>query len=219
MRLESEQAREALENGKRDVLGKQFVLDAEINILKDLNQRMQTISDDTQKSMNQKNMELARENGELWNDLSDLEKAYENLLKTYKQRQTDNDDMTNKITNEGKEEDVRVIRHDLQMDRNKKVIADKETKINELKAKLAQKQNELDSKPNYQKAMQEQEEFKVKIEPAYVELKMLEDEVEQLKEVREIQEAKKQELEESKKHLEVENEKLKDDIKRKKIQD
>ena len=153
MRLESEQAREALENGKRDVLGKQFVLDAEINILKDLNQRMQTISDDTQKSMNQKNMELARENGELWNDLSDLEKAYENLLKTYKQRQTDNDDMTNKITNEGKEEDVRVIRHDLQMDRNKKVIADKETKINELKAKLAQKQNELDSKPNYQKAM------------------------------------------------------------------
>ena len=219
MRLESEQAREALENGKRDVLGKQFVLDAEINILKDLNQRMQTISDDTQKSMNQKNMELARENGELWNDLSDLEKAYENLLKTYKQRQTDNDDMTNKITNEGKEEDVRVIRHDLQMDRNKKVIADKETKINELKAKLAQKQNELDSKPNYQKAMQEQEEFKVKIEPAYVELKMLEDEVEQLKEVREIQEVKKQELEESKKHLEVENEKLKDDIKRKKIQD
>ena len=85
MRLESEQAREALENEKRDVLGRQFVLDAEINILKDLNQRMQTISDDTQKSMNQKNMELARENGELWNDLSDLEKAYENLLKTYKQ--------------------------------------------------------------------------------------------------------------------------------------
>ena len=56
--------------------------------------------------MNQKNMELARENGELWNDLSDLEKAYENLLKTYKQRQTDNDDMTNKITNEEKEEEV-----------------------------------------------------------------------------------------------------------------
>ncbi len=106
MRLESEQARETLENNKRDVLGKQFVLDAEINILKDLNQRMQTISDETQKTMNQKNMELARENGELWNDLSDLEKAYENLLKTYKQRQTDNDDMTNKITNEGKEEDV-----------------------------------------------------------------------------------------------------------------
>ena len=87
--------------------------------------------------MNQKNMELARENGELWNDLSDLEKAYENLLKTYKQRQTDNDDMTNKITNEGKEEDVWVVRHELQMTRNKKVIADKETKINELKAKLA----------------------------------------------------------------------------------
>ena len=87
--------------------------------------------------MNQKNMELARENGELWNDLSDLEKAYENLLKTYKQRQTDNDDMTNKITNEGKEEEVWVVRHELQMTRNKKVIADKETKINELKAKLA----------------------------------------------------------------------------------
>ena len=48
---------------------------------------------------------------------------------------------------------------------------------------------------------------------------MLEDEVEQLKEVREIQEAKKQELEEKKKHLEVDNEKLKDDLKRKRIQD
>ena len=48
---------------------------------------------------------------------------------------------------------------------------------------------------------------------------MLEDEVEQLKEVREIQEAKKQELEEKKKHLEVDNEKLTDDLKRKRIQD
>ena len=52
MRLDMEKDRESLENDKWDVLGKQFVLDAEINILKDLNQWMQEISDDTQRTMN-----------------------------------------------------------------------------------------------------------------------------------------------------------------------
>lgn len=201
-----------LEKSRLNVLGEQFVLDAQINIMSDFNKRKMDMFQNFEEKTLKDIRDLERRYQELYNDRTQLDGDLDGIGKDLKICNEDNYSHNMLLTKEEKADEVNLLRYNREKDADEILIAEKEEQIAALEAQLADIQSKFEANGEYQENKKLFNETGTKIETNYIDLSILNAQVQELDEARELYDRIKEEELEEKKRLEERHEELLKDL-------
>ena len=199
MRKDYNQQKDDMEKEKLRVLGDQFVLDSQINIMTDLNNRMEEVAESA-KINNIKDLKI--EEHKLKQRRIELENFMESLGRDLGESTKDNYEFNMQLTKEEEADNVTIERFTKAKEADEVLIEQKKGEIGTLETQLAEIMAKFEQNKDYQDNRQIAEDFREKIEVSYVDLNILNAKVMELEAAREMYDRIKEDELEEKKRLE-----------------
>lgn len=212
MRRDFDKKTEELNKFKLKVAEQQFVLDSQINVMQEQNQKIEDSQKEYDFNTKKRLFELEREFKDTSKQRFDLEnecRAFES--ETHRENE---ENYNNKMSLEKDKqfEELLNTRFKLDKDLQEALVQDKDKKIAELKAAREAVKQQFESNVELQNSLKEADDLRLQIEDANVKLELLQIQVKELEDATEFLNDKKEELDEQKKAAYVKNEELKKEL-------
>jgi len=212
MRRDYDRKIEELNKYKLNVVGEQFVLDSQINVMQEQNQKIEDTQREYDFTTKKRLFELEREFKDTSKQRFDLENECR-VLEAQLNGQTE-ENYTNKMTivKEKEFEDLLNKRFELEMKLQEDLVKAKDQEIADFKVQREQVKVQFESNVELQSSLKEAIDLRQQIEDANVKLELLQIQVKELEDATEFLNDKKEELVEAKKAADVKNEDLRKEL-------
>jgi hypothetical protein len=212
MRRDYDRKLDELNKYKLNVIGEQFVLDSQINIMLAQNQKIEDQQKDYNSVISKRHFDLDKELKDVSKQRLDVESDLRGLDSENFRESNDNYDNKMTMDKEKHFEELGEKRHLKEKTLNDALIADKEKERDGLKIKLLEVEAKFLANADLQKSLADGADLRNMIEIALIKLDLLQIQVKEFEDVTEYLNAKKDELLEAKKLGEIKNEELKKEL-------
>jgi hypothetical protein len=200
---------EEMEKEKLRILGDQFVLDAQINIMSDVNNKMEDIRDKDEKDRLDKIKELETRYRELYRMRKELEEQLKRLKIDLDKQKKDNYNHKLHLEVEKAEDDHDSYRHERDIKAAEDRFAKKEEELKAIDAALDNIQKQFEANPEYQEIVQKSDKYIEDAKGMYVDLYLLKVQVKEMEAARDLYEKTKEDENKRKRKLIEKNKDLK----------
>lgn len=212
MRRDYDRKLEELNKYKLNVIGEQFVLDSQINIMLSQNQKIEDQQRDYNGVVSKRHFELDRELKDVSKQRLDVENELRSMDGEYKREGDENYESKMSIVKDKHFEDLDNTRHVLDVKLQEALIKAKEIERKEFEDARGMVKAQFQANAEYQKALAEEADLRNTIENAAVALDILQIKVKELEDTTEYLNSKKDELIEQKKMAEIKNDELRKEL-------
>lgn len=209
MRRDYDRQIEELNKKKLAIVGDQFVLDSQINVMQAQNQKIQDQQADFNGSISKRHFELDRELKDVSKQRLDTENEVRQLDNEYGREGSENYENKMNIVKDGEFERLGNIRHTLEVKLLEELLVAKDVEIKDFEEKRGKVKADILAHKEYQDKLAEEANLRKDIEEMGVKLEMMQINVKELEDVTDMLASKKDELNEAKKSAEMKNEELK----------
>eukprot|EP00347_Sterkiella_histriomuscorum_P012977 403366488 len=209
MRRDYDKKIEELNKYKLNVVGEQFVLDSQINVMLHQNLKIEENQKEYDFNTKKRLFELEREFKETSKQRFDLENECRSLENELGRENDDNYNNKMTIIKDREFDDLNNHRFKMEQELNTKLIEDKDKEIALQKEAREKVKQQFEQNAELQKSMKEAIDLREQIDDANVQLELLQIQVKELEDATEMLNDKKEELIEQKKAADLKNEELK----------
>lgn len=193
------------------ILGEQFVLDAQINIMTNVNNKMEEIRDKDEKDRLDKIAELEKRYRELYKERKELEEQLKRLKKDLDKQKKDNYEYILQLKREGADDQHSEYRHDRDVKAAEARIKAKQEELKAVDDALAAVEAQFKANPEYQATVESITKHTTESSQMYVDLQLLKLQVKEMEEAKALYEKAKDDETARKRKLIEKNKQLKKD--------
>ena len=212
MRRDYDKKIEELNKHKLNVMGEQFVLDSQINIMLDQNQKLETQQREYDNATKKKVYELDRELKDTSKQRFELENEVKSLENELNKENEEHYNNTMHIIKDKKFDELVNLRWNLDVHLQEELIKQKDHEISDQKQSRELVKQQFEQNIELQKSLMEASDLKKQIEEAHIKLELLQIQVKELEDGTEFLNDKKEQLIEAKKQAEIRNEELRKEL-------
>ena len=212
MRRDYDKKIEELNKHKLNVMGEQFVLDSQINIMLDQNQKLENQQREYDNATKKKVYELDRELKDTSKQRFELENEVKSLENELNKENEEHYNNTMHIIKDKKFDELVNLRWNLDVHLQEELIKQKDHEISDQKQSRELVKQQFEQNIELQKSLMEASDLKKQIEEAHIKLELLQIQVKELEDGTEFLNDKKEQLIEAKKQAEIRNEELRKEL-------
>jgi chromosome segregation ATPase len=200
---------EAIDKERIRISEEAFILEAQINILSEQNNKMEQIRDHDEKERLDKISELEKKYRELYKHRKELEEQLKRLNRELEKQRKDNYEYNIQLTNEQQDDEHCTYRHDRDMAQAEERFKQKEEELAKVNTDLDNIQKLFEANPEYQANEEQIQQYLRDSKAMFVEMHLLKRQVEEMTKATELYKKAVEDEKNKKRKLIEKNKKLK----------